>query len=352
MRARISPTAVLQPRRYPALLSIVIPMYNEEATVPHLRRALQTFMADVKGPAEVVLVNDGSSDSTLDQTVTWAAEDPRIKIVNLSRNFGHQSAATAGLDYAAGEAVVLLDADLQDPLPTIHEMITRYCEGYDVVYGERTVRAGETRWKRFTAWLFYRMMRALVCRDLPVDTGDFRLISRHCLRGLQQLRETHRFLRGMVAWVGYPQIGVPYERAARIAGRTKYPTWRMLKFAWTAATSFSALPLKISTVLGMVITLGGLEEGVRATLAHIFHWYAVPGWSSLVVLVSVIGGAMLVSIGILGEYVGKIYEQSKQRPIYLVSRTFNMGETSEDTVSHLERLKAEASEHTPMANTA
>jgi len=317
---------LLQPRPYPNVLTLVIPMYNEGSVVPHLRSVLDEFMAEVKGETEVVLVNDGSSDSTLAQIAAWAYEDPRIKVVNLSRNFGHQSASTAGLDYASGDAVVLLDADLQDPVTVIHQMIARYCEGYDVVYGQRMTRRGEGILKRFSAWLFYRLMRNLVYKDLPLDTGDFRLISRNCLDGLQQLRETHRFLRGMVAWVGYPQIAVPYERAARVAGETKYPLRKMLTFAWTAATSFSALPLKISIWLGLIVTIFGLEEAVRAMLAHIFHWYSVPGWSSLTVLVSVLGGATLMSIGVLGEYVGKIYEQAKNRPLYLVSRTFNIVE--------------------------
>jgi len=217
-----------------------------------------------------------------------------------------------------------MDADLQDPLAVVHEMIARYREGYDVVYGQRKSRSGEGPFKRLTAWLFYRLMRILVFEDLPVDAGDFRLISRPCLDGLQQLREAHRFLRGMVAWVGYPQIGVPYERAQRVAGRTSYSLARMLSFAWTAATSFSAAPLRLSILLGIVAALFGLEEGTRALLVHFLHRYAVPGWTSLMVVVSVIGGAILISIGILGEYVGKLYEQTKNRPLYLVSRTFNV----------------------------
>jgi glycosyltransferase involved in cell wall biosynthesis len=326
MQTQNSNAPLLQPRPYPSLLTLVIPMYNEEPVVSHLRVILDAFMTEVKGETEVVLVNDGSTDSTLALIAAWAYEDPRIKVINLSRNFGHQSASTAGLDYATGEAVVLLDADLQDPVSVVHQMIGRYCEGYDVVYGQRLTRRGDSAFKRLSAWLFYRLMRNLVYKDLPLDTGDFRLVSRNCLDALQQLRETHRFLRGMVAWVGYPQIAVPYERAARVAGETKYPVRRILTFAWTAATSFSALPLRISVWLGLIVTIFGFEEAVRATLAHIFHWYAVPGWSSLTVLVSVLGGATLMSIGVVGEYIGKIYEQSKNRPLYLVSRTFNVVE--------------------------
>lgn len=325
MSKTTSVSCLLHPRPYPELLSLVIPMFNEGPVVPFLRDALQAFMDDVHCQVEVVLINDGSTDSTLSKLLEWALHDSRVRIVNLSRNFGHQIASTAGLDFARGDAVVLLDSDLQDPLSVIHSMIERYCEGYDVVYGQREARRGETWFKRLTAWLFYRLMRTFVQRDLPLDTGDFRLLSRACLDALQQMRETHRFLRGMVAWVGFPQVGVRYERSPRIAGTTKYPLVKMLRFAWTAATSFSAIPLKASACLGAVITFIGLGEALWAVLVKLFHWYAVPGWSSLTVLISIIGGAILVSIGILGEYVGKVYEQTKNRPLYLVSQIIDDG---------------------------
>jgi dolichol-phosphate mannosyltransferase len=326
---------LLQPRSYPAKLSLVIPMYNEEAVVPFLRSAVAQFVSELPSETEVLLVNDGSTDSTLKQIVEWANEDSHVKVVNFSRNFGHQIALTAGLDYATGDAVVTLDADLQHPFNVIHRMIERYCEGYDVIYGQRQVRRGETWIKRFTAWLFYRLMRAFVHKDLPVDSGDFRLLSRPCLNGLQQMRETHRFVRGMVAWVGFPQIGVQYEQAARVAGNTKYTWERMVNFAWTAATSFSIVPLKASTWLGVIVTLVGLGEAIHALLAKFFHWYVVPGWTSLTVLVSILGGATLVSIGVLGEYVGKLYEQTKSRPLYLVSQTVNIDSAQKmDTKTH------------------
>jgi dolichol-phosphate mannosyltransferase len=315
---------ILQPRPYPGVLSLVIPMYNEEAVVPFLRPALEQFMSEVPCETEIVLVNDGSSDKTLAGIAAWAKEDPRVKVIHLSRNFGHQIACTAGLDFATGDAVVVLDADLQHPVPVIHEMIRRYCEGYDVAYAAGLVREGESWFKKLSAWFFYRLMRTLVYKRLPVDAGDFRLISRNCLDGLRQMRETHRFLRGMVAWVGYSQIAIPYERAARVAGRSKYPLYKMLAFAWTAATSFSILPLRIIMTFGLIVTLFGVEEAVRAILAHVFHWYTVRGWTELIVVVSVLGGTMLMSIGMLGEYIGKIYEQSKERPLYLVARTLNV----------------------------
>lgn len=315
---------LLLPRPYPRKLSFVIPMYNEEESLPLLRAALEGFLKELPAEGEVILVNDGSADSTLPRIMDWASEDRRVKIIHLSRNFGHQIASTAGLDYASGDAVILLDADLQDPLAVVHRMVERYCEGYDVAYGQREKRGGETWMKRSTAWLFYRLMKAFVYKDLPVDTGDFRLISRRCLAGLRQMRETHRFLRGMTAWVGYPQIAVLYQRAPRAAGETKYPFRKMMAFAWTAATSFSIVPLRLTLALGLVVGAFSLEEGVRSILSHVFGWFTVTGWSSLMVVIAGIGSALLVSVGILGEYVGRLYEQVKERPIYLVADTYNI----------------------------
>jgi len=316
---------LLRPRPYPSMFSLVVPMFNEEAVLTAFRAGIGHFLDELKCPAEVIVVNDGSSDSTLQQLVEWTAADPRIRVVHLSRNFGHQIAATAGLDHATGDAIVLIDADLQDPLPVIHHMIERYMEGYDVVYGQREAREGESAYKRFTAWLFYRIMRAFVFRSMPVDTGDFRLLSRDCLTALNTMRETHRFLRGMVAWLGYPQIAVPYHREARAAGSTHYGLRKMLAFAWTAATSFSAAPLRVSVVAGIIVGLFGIEEGMRAVVAFFFGWYTVPGWKSLMVVTSLIGSATLISIGIVGEYLARLYEQSKERPLYMVARTFHMG---------------------------
>jgi glycosyltransferase involved in cell wall biosynthesis len=313
---------LLRPRPYPKSLSLVVPMYNEEAVLAPFRAAVESFLLEVQCASEVIIVNDGSADTTLDQLVAWAAADSRIRVVHLSRNFGHQIAATAGLDHATGDAIVLMDADLQDPLCVVHQMIGRYREGYDVVYGQRETRDGETLYKRFTAWAFYRVMRAFVYRDMPVDTGDFRLISRDCLNALNSMRETHRFLRGMVAWIGYPQIAVRYHRESRAAGSTHYPLGAMLSFAWTAATSFSAAPLRMSVVAGVIVGLFGIEEGCRAILAYLIGQYTVPGWKSLMVVTSMIGSTTLISIGIVGEYLARLYEQSKDRPLYMVARTF------------------------------
>jgi len=313
----------LRPRPSPDLLSIVIPFYNEEAMLPLLRPQLTQFLDNAPYPCEVIAVNDGSSDHTIELLVQWSQADPRIKVLNLSRNFGHQYASTAGIDYASGDAVVLIDADLQDPLEVIHQMVGQYRLGYDVVCGQRLARAGESVFKKFTAWVFYRSMRGFFLKSLPPDVGDFRLMSRRCLDSLREMRELHRFLRGMVAWVGYPQICVPYERQARAAGETKYPVRKMIRLAWTAAVSFSALPLKISFFGAGIMTLFAVEEAVRALIAH-FSGKTVPGWTSLMLVLCLSNAALMIAVGILGEYVGRIYEEGKGRPLYLVADSWNV----------------------------
>lgn len=326
----------LTPRNQPSLLSIVIPIYNEAEAMPYLRGRLSAFIDQLPFPAELVLVNDGSSDRSLDLLVEWADQDRRVKVLSLARNFGHQAAATAGLDRALGDAVVLMDADLQDPPEVILQMVEGYRQGYDVVYGQRTSRLGETAFKRLTAWGFYRLMKKLIHPDLPEDAGDFRLISRKCLTALNAMRETHRFLRGMVAWVGFPQTSVRYERQARVAGETKYPLSKMLKLAWTAAISFSPVPLRLSFLLGVFIFLMGLTQAVNAIISKVFGFFTVPGWSSLMVVICLVGGSVLVSIGVLGEYVGRIFEEIKARPIYIVAQSVNIVEPAPtaETIEH------------------
>jgi dolichol-phosphate mannosyltransferase len=309
------------PRPAPALLSIVVPIFNEEDALPYLIPRLQGLMASLPVPTEIIFVNDGSSDHSLDFLAELSAVDPRFQILALARNFGHQIAATAGLDHAKGDAVVLMDADLQDPPELIHEMIVKYQEGYEVVYAQRIGRAGESAFKRFTAWVFYRLMRALIHKDLPVDTGDFRLISRQCLEALKSMRELHRFIRGMVTWVGFAQIAVPYKRQARVAGSTKYPFRKMLMLAWNAALSFSPLPLRISLWLGFLLTGIGAAYGVYALGREMLGFYVVPGWTSSIVVSCLIGGAVMISIGIQGEYVGRLFEEIKARPLYVLGAT-------------------------------
>ncbi|MBV9771144.1 MAG: glycosyltransferase family 2 protein [Bryobacterales bacterium] len=319
LQGRASARHLLQPRGYPRLLSIVIPVFNEEQCLPSLRERLTPLVNALPCAAEIVLVNDGSSDGSVDLLAGWAESDSRVKVFNLARNFGHQMAATAGLDQASGQAVVLMDADLQDPPEIILDMLEEYCRGYDVIYGRRISRAGETRFKRFSAWLFYRAMRLLVHSELPADVGDFRLVSRRCLDAVCSMRETHRFLRGMIAWVGFPQTAVPYARARRVAGKTAYPLRKMLWLAWTAAVSFSPTPLRTSFVLGFLIAAIGMLESANAIVRSILGLYVVPGWSSLIIVTCLIGGAILVSIGVLGEYIGRIFEAVKERPLYVIA---------------------------------
>lgn len=313
------PLPYLVPRGYPSLLSIVIPLYNEGEAVLHLRNALTEFLPQLPCRAELVLVNDGSKDGTLFHLVEWASSDPRVRVLNFARNFGHQAACTAGLDHATGDAVVVMDADLQDPPEVILEMLREYTKGYDVVYGKRSVRIGETAFKRFSAWAFYRVMRLMIYRDLPADVGDFRLVSRRFLGALGQMRETHRFLRGMVAWAGFPQTSVTYTRQPRCGGTTKYPLAKMLMLAWTAAVSFSPTPLRLSFGLGLIVGLLGVTQGINAVIRKVLGLYTVPGWSSIIVAICLIGGAILMSIGVLGEYIGRIYEEAKGRPLYIVA---------------------------------
>jgi len=313
------------PRSSPALVSFVIPLYNEEQVLPHLRGELEAFLAGFPSPVEIILVDDGSTDGTPMGIHLWAREDPRIKVLGLARNFGHQNATTAGLDAASGEVAVILDADLQDPLELIPEMIAYYRRGYDVVYGWREAREGEGWFKRGSAWVFYRLMRLLVHRNLPIDAGDFRLISRRCLDALLSMRETHRFLRGMVAWVGFPQIGIPYRRRPRVAGVSKYPLIKMLQFALTAVSSFSPLPLRISLAAGLGTAVFGVFYGLYAIWQSLHH-NTVRGWTGEIILTSLFGGAILISNGLLGEYIAKIYEEAKDRPLYIVSSRVNFGQ--------------------------
>ena len=325
---------LLTPRGYPEILSIVVTTYNEEQALPFLRQRLTAFIATLPCRTEIVMVNDGSSDQSLKVLLEWSTTDSRVRILNLARNFGHQAAATAGLDQASGQAVVLMDADLQDPPEVIADMLEEYRNGYDVVYGRRISRAGETVFKKSSAWLFYRLMRLLIHHDLPSDAGDFRLISRPCLNALLSMRETHRFLRGMVAWVGFPQTAVEYTRDVRVAGETKYPLSKMLALAWTAAVSFSPTPLRLSFGLGFLVAAIGMLQAVNAVIRSILGLHLVEGWSSIIVVNCLVGGAVLISIGVLGEYVGRIFEAIKERPLYIIASDIKQHEPqAEDPVA-------------------
>jgi glycosyltransferase involved in cell wall biosynthesis len=305
-------------------LSLVLPVFNEEAALPELRVRLAALLEAIDVDVEVVFVDDGSDDRSLKVLREMAVEDTRYRLLSFSRNFGHQVAITAGIDYARGEAVVVMDADLQDPPEVVLEMVAKWREGYDVVYAKRRSRAGETWFKLLTARWFYRMFAAMIPIEVPLDTGDFRLMSRHVVVALRELREVHRFVRGMVSWVGFKQTAVLYDRAGRVAGETKYPLKKMLRFAIDGITSFSILPLRIATCTGGLIAIGAVGVAIWATVAHYVFHATVPGWTAITVLVSLLAAVQLLMIGILGEYVGRIYEQVKQRPLYVLRETRNM----------------------------
>jgi polyisoprenyl-phosphate glycosyltransferase len=316
--------AVLVPRDPPKLLSIVIPMYNEEEVFPLLKEKLLAMRRDLTSDVEMILVDDGSADRTYELMHEWAAEDAGVKLIALSRNFGHQIAITAGMDASSGDAVVIMDADLQDPPSLIPDMIRSYCDGYDVVYGQRTEREGETWFKRATASMFYKLMRRFVDKRLPANTGDFRLMSRRVIEDLRRIREHDRFVRGIVAWVGFPQKALPYKRAGRAAGTTKYPFFKMLKLATNAVLSFSTLPLRIITWVGFLSVLASFGFIART----LYQYFANPqelvlGWASLAILISFFSGVILLSIGMLGIYVGKIHTEVQGRPLYLVRHSMN-----------------------------
>jgi len=320
-KARIRAPIPPEPR---PTLTLVLPVYNEEAVIPELHKRLQAFLTSLGLSAEVLFVNDGSRDRSMDLLREIANDEPRYRILSLARNFGHQAAITAGVDYARGRAVVLMDADLQDPPEIVLEMVARWRAGYDVVYGRRRTRAGENWFKITTARWFYRVFAMMIPIDVPLDTGDFRLMSRRVVVALRELRETHRFVRGMVAWLGFKQTDVTYDRPARFAGETKYPLRKMLRFAMDGITSFSVLPLRFSTYLGVVMSIASLGIIVWALLAKYVFQQVVPGWTALVVIVAIFASVQLLMIGILGEYVGRIYEEVKRRPLYVVADAVNL----------------------------
>src|SRR3990172_3583792 len=311
-------------RDRPKLLSIVIPMYNEEEVFPLLKSELTALKASLGCRVEIILVDDGSTDATYQLIHEWALEDSSVKTIALSRNFGHQIAISAGMDASSGDAVAIMDADLQDPPSLVPNMIAGYCEGYEVVYGQRAEREGETWFKRASASLFYKLMRRFVDKRLPANTGDFRLVSRRVIEDLRRIREHERFVRGLVAWVGHPQKALPYVRPARAAGETKYPLIKMLRFAMNAILSFSALPLKLiayARFLSIFISIGFI---LRTLYQYWFRSEAlVVGWASLSVLITFFSGVILLSLGVLGIYVAKIHVEVLGRPVYLVRHSTN-----------------------------
>jgi dolichol-phosphate mannosyltransferase len=304
-------------------LSVVIPVFNEREVLDELHDRLTAFLSSLAIDWEVIFIDDGSRDGSLDKLNELCGRETRYRLLALSRNFGHQLAITAGLDYARGNAVVVMDADLQDPPEVVAEMLARYREGYEVVHAVRRRRDEEGILKRATAYAFYRVLRAVVGFTLPVDAGDFRLMSRRVVLTLRALRESSRFVRGMVAWVGFRQTVVLYDRGPRHAGVTHYPFRRMLRFAFDGITAFSTVPLRMATWLGGIAGLAALGVAGWALYGRLYGW-VVPGWATIMITVSLAASAQLLMIGILGEYIGRIYEEVKRRPLYIVADEVNV----------------------------
>lgn len=297
-------------------LSIVVPVFNEEEILPQFYQRTSAAMVSI--PHEILFLDDGSSDRSWQIISELSRKDSRVRGLSFSRNFGHQAALTAGLEHATGDAVVLIDADLQDPPELIPQMVQKWLEGYDVVYGVRTHRKGETFFKKITATIFYQLLRKTSPVDIPLETGDFRLMSRRVVDGLNHMPERVRFLRGLSSWVGFRQTGIPYDRDERSAGVTKFPLFRMLKFASDGVTSFSIVPLQLASYLGLLATTISLVIGIWTLLTHFLNHDVVRGWPSLMIGMTFLGGIQLLMIGIIGEYIGRIYEEVKQRPFYLI----------------------------------
>jgi len=309
--------------------SVVIPVYNEEEVLPETYRRMKEVMSSAPGSYELIFVNDGSRDKSQEILESFARGDEAVKLINFSRNFGHQVAITAGLDYAEGQAVIVIDADLQDPPEVILTMIEKWKEGYEVVYGKRVKREGESFFKKFTASFFYRLLKRFTTIDIPVDTGDFRLMDKKVVDALRLFREKNRFMRGLVSWVGFRQTSVEYVREKRWAGETKYPLRKMLKLAWDGITSFSDKPLKIATYAGIPLSLFSLVLFLVVLFQYLWGKSTFSATSLIGILNLLVGGIILIALGIMGEYIGRIYEEVKGRPLYIVESTMGFEKEGE-----------------------
>lgn len=312
----------------PATISVVIPCYNEEELLEVLYQRTNAALNATKISYEIILVDDGSKDGTWPLLLKFQEQNKHYKVIKLSRNYGHQRALTCGLDAAKGDVIMIMDADLQDPPELISEMLTKWREGYDVIYGQRTVRSGEGALKRFFAFAFYRLIARITKIEIPIDTGDFRLMDRRAVDALLLLREPHRFIRGMVSWIGYNQTAVRYERAERYAGDKKYTFKKSLLLAMDAITSFSYLPLRIASYLGACLSLFAFFY-IFVVIALKLLGINFPGYTSLMATILLLGGVQLLVLGIVGEYVGRIFEQGQQRPLYLINQAYGdpLGQT-------------------------
>lgn len=303
-------------------ISIVVPMYNESENVFAFYEKVVNVLEKLCLPFEIVCVNDGSKDNTLELLLMLREKDPRIIVIDFSRNFGKEIALSAGIDFASGEAIIPIDADLQDPPELIPELVSKWREGYDVVYATRTQREGETFLKKFTSHVFYRIIRLLTRFDIPKDTGDFRLMDKRVVKSLKRLREQHRFMKGLFSWVGFKQISVPYQREPRFAGKTKWNYWKLWNFALEGITSFSYAPLQFATYFGLIVALFSFIYGTFLLIKTLFYGNPVPGYPSLMVVILFLGGVQLLTIGIIGEYIGRTYNESKRRPLYIVREAY------------------------------
>lgn len=304
-------------------LSVVVPVFNEQEVLPEFHARMSAVLDGLSLAAKVIYVNDGSTDATLETIRRLAEHDARVMLLDLSRNFGKEIALTAGLDHADTDAVVVIDADLQDPPELIPELVAHWLDGYDVVYAKRTCRKGESAAKRLTAFLFYRLIQKMSRVRIPEDTGDFRLLSRRAVHAVCQMREQHRFMKGMFAWIGYPQKAVPYQRAPRHAGTSKWNYWKLWNFALEGITSFSSIPLKIATYIGLCSASGALVYGLYIVVRTLMVGNPVPGYPSLLTAVMFLGGLQLFSIGVIGEYLARMFDESKQRPLYFLKNGQN-----------------------------
>jgi len=298
--------------------SVVVPCYNEQEVITETYNRLTKVMTGMGEPYELLFINDGSKDNTAQIIADICGKDHSVKLINFARNFGHMSAISAGMEHAAGEAVFIIDADLQDPPELFPEMAAKWREGYHVAYGKRTKRKGESFFKRITAKIFYRFMRSMTTVDLPSDTGEFRLIDRKVCDAVNKMPEKNRYIRGLVSWVGFNQIAVPYVREERFAGVTKYPLRKMMSFAMDAVTSFSYKPLKLATMIGFIISFLSFLYILFAIYLRIFTDLTITGWASTIAAILLTQGIVLMILGLMGEYIGRIYSEIQNRPSYII----------------------------------
>ncbi|PJZ25532.1 glycosyltransferase [Leptospira hartskeerlii] len=315
----------------PPLLSLVIPVYNEEKTIPELVKRLRGLLTILKEKhhfgkedAEILFVNDGSRDGTFDVLKKFCESEPGFFLLNLSRNYGHQLAITAGIDTARGETVAVMDGDLQDPPEFVADLYAKMSEGYDVVYARRKKREGESFFKLITAHVFYRILKKLTRFEIPIDTGDFRIMSRRVTDVLVSMKEQHRYIRGLIAWIGFKQTGLEYDRDERFDGETKFSVNKMLRFALDGITSFSSAPLKLSSYLGFASAFFGALYTIYILYLKLFTDNTIQGWTSVMIVVLVLGGIQLIALGMIGEYLSRVHDQSKNRPLYVIEKIYSV----------------------------